>query len=146
MPGKVNPTQCEALTQVAAQVFGNDHAVAFAGSQGNFQLNAYKPIILHNLLESAELLAEACRSFAERCVRGMAANESRIREHLEGSLMLVTALSPHIGYEKSAEIAHLAHHEGISLRDAALQLGYVSAADFDAWVRPEEMTGPAAED
>ncbi len=146
MPGKVNPTQCEALTQVAAQVFGNDHAVAFAGSQGNFQLNAYKPVILHNLLESAELLAEACRSFAERCVRGMAANQSRIREQLEGSLMLVTALSPHIGYEKSAEIAHLAHGDGISLREAALRLGYVSAADFDAWVRPEEMTGPAAED
>ena len=126
---------------VAVQVFGNDHAVAFAGSQGNFQLNAYKPVMLHNLLESADLLAEACRSFGERCVRGLAANESRIREHLELSLMLVTALSPHIGYEKSAEIALSAHHEGISLREAALKLGYVSEAQFDAWVRPEEMTG-----
>ena len=123
-------------------MFGNDHAVAFAGSQGNFQLNAYKPVMLHNLLESAELMADACRSFAERCVRGIAANEPRIREHLEMSLMLVTAISPHIGYEKSAEIAHSAHHEGISLREAALKLGYVSEAEFDRWVRPEEMTGP----
>src|SRR5947208_10080151 len=116
MPGKINPTQCEALSMVAVQVFGNDHAVAFAGSQGNFQLNAYKPIMLHNLLESAELLAEGCRSFAERCVAGIAADESRIRENLEKSLMLVTALSPHIGYEKSAKIALTAHHEGITLR------------------------------
>ncbi len=145
MPGKVNPTQCEALTMVAVQVFGNDHAVAFAGSQGNFQLNAYKPIMLHNLLESAELLAEACRSFAERCVRGIVANESRIRDNLAESLMLVTALSPHIGYQKSAEIALLAHREGTSLRAAALQLGYVSEAEFDQWVRPEEMTGPKGE-
>jgi fumarate hydratase class II len=143
MPGKVNPTQCEALTMVAAQVFGNDHTVAFAGSQGNFQLNAYKPVILHNLLESAELLDQACRSFAERCVAGMTANQARIREHLEQSLMLVTALSPHIGYEKSAEIAHAAHHHGTSLRDAALRLGHVSEAEFDAWVRPEDMTRPS---
>ncbi len=145
MPGKINPTQCEALTQVAVQVFGNDHAVAFAGSQGNFQLNAYKPVILHNLLESAELLAEACRSFGERCVAGIAADEPRIHQHLEGSLMLVTALSPHIGYEKSAEIALKAHRDGTSLRQAALQLGYVSEAEFDAWVRPEDMTHPSAE-
>jgi fumarate hydratase class II len=141
MPGKINPTQCEALTMVAVQVFGNDHAVAFAGSQGNFQLNAYKPVMLHNLLESAELLAEACRSFAERCVAGIVANDARIREHLKGSLMLVTALAPHIGYEKSAEIALAAHHQGITLRAAALTLGYVSAAEFDEWVRPDEMTG-----
>jgi fumarate hydratase, class II len=145
MPGKVNPTQCEALTMVAVQVFGNDHAVAFAGSQGSFQLNAYKPIILHNLLESAELLAEACRSFAERCVAGIQANEKRIRQHLEQSLMLVTALSPHIGYEKAAKIAHYAHHEGTSLREAALKLGYVAEAQFDEWVRPEDMTHPLAE-
>jgi fumarate hydratase class II len=143
MPGKINPTQCEALTMVAAQVFGNDHTIAFAGSQGNFQLNAYKPIMLHNLLESAELLAEACRSFAERCVQGMTANEARIREHLEDSLMLVTALSPHIGYEKSAEIALLAHRAGLTLRAAALKLGHVSEQDFDAWVRPADMTGLA---
>jgi fumarate hydratase, class II len=142
MPGKVNPTQCEALTMVAVQVFGNDHAVAFAGSQGNFQLNAYKPVMLHNLLESAELLAEGCDSFATRCVAGIAADEARIRSHLEHSLMLVTALSPHIGYEKSAAIAQLAHRDGLSLRAAALRLGYVSAAEFDAWVQPEAMTGP----
>ena len=145
MPGKINPTQCEALTQVAVQVFGNDHAVAFAGSQGSFQLNAYKPIILHNLLESAELLGESCRSFGERCVAGITADAARIREHLDRSLMLVTALSPHIGYEKAAEIALLAHHDGVSLREAALKLGHVSDAEFDAWVQPEAMTGPAQE-
>jgi fumarate hydratase class II len=142
MPGKVNPTQCEALTMVAVQVFGNDHAVAFAGSQGNFQLNAYKPVILHNLLESAELLAEACRSFAERSVRGMTANEARIADHLEQSLMLVTALAPHIGYEKSAKIAQTAHRDGTSLREAALKLGHVGEAEFDAWVRARDMTHP----
>jgi len=143
MPGKVNPTQCEALTMVAVQVFGNDHAVAFAGSQGNFQLNAYKPVILHNLLESAELLAQACRSFAERCVRGMAADEARIAENLEQSLMLVTALAPHIGYEKSAKIAQAAHRHGTSLREAALRLGHVNEAEFDAWVRAQDMTHPS---
>ena len=142
MPGKINPTQCEALTMVAVQVFGNDHAVAFAGSQGNFQLNAYKPIILFNVLESAELLTDGCRSFTAHCVRGIGANEARIREHLEQSLMLVTALSPHIGYEKSAEIALLAHREGLSLRAAALKLGYVTTEQFDGWVRPEDMVGP----
>ncbi len=142
MPGKINPTQCEALTMVCVQVFGNDHAVAFAGSQGNFQLNAYKPIMLFNVLESAELLADACRSFTAHCARGIEANKSRIRDHLEQSLMLVTALSPHIGYEKSAEIALLAHREGLSLRQAALKLGHVSEAEFDAWVKAEEMIGP----
>jgi len=142
MPGKTNPTQCEALTMVAVQVFGNDHSVAFAGSQGNFQLNAYKPIILHNLLESAELLAEACHSFEERCASGIAADPARIRAHLGQSLMLVTALSPRIGYEKSAEIARLAHHDGLSLRTAALKLGYVTETEFDSWVRPEDMTRP----
>jgi fumarate hydratase, class II len=121
-------------------VFGNDHTVAFAGSQGSFQLNAYKPIILFNVLESAELLAEACASFDEHCARGIEANAARIREHLEQSLMLVTALSPHIGYEKSAEIALKAHREETSLREAALKLGYVTEAEFDKWVRPEEMT------
>jgi len=124
-------------------VFGNDHAVAFAGSQGSFQLNAYKPVILHNLLESAELLAQACRSFAERCVRGVAANEARIAEHLEQSLMLVTALAPHIGYEKSAKIAQEAHRSGTSLREAALKLGHVGEAEFDAWVRAQDMTHPS---
>jgi fumarate hydratase class II len=144
MPGKVNPTQCEALTMVAAQVFGNDLAVAFAGSQGNFQLNVFKPVILHNVLESIRLLADAVRSFDERCARGIEPNERRIREHLEHSLMLVTALAPHIGYEKAAQIARKAYLEDLPLREAALRLGHVSAAQFDAWVRPEEMTRPLA--
>jgi fumarate hydratase class II len=142
MPGKINPTQCEALAQAAVHVFGNDHAVAFAGSQGNFQLNAYKPVILHNLLESIEILAAACRSFDERCARGIEPRPSRIAEHLNGSLMLATALAPHIGYEKASQIALAAHHEGIGLRQAALQLGLVTEEQFDAWVRPEEMTHP----
>ena len=145
MPGKVNPTQCEALTMVAVEVFGNDHAVAFAGSQGNFQLNVFKPIILHNVLESAELLAEACLSFDEHCARGIAPNETQIREHLENSLMLVTALAPHIGYEKAAEIALKAHREGLSLLAAALALGHVTAEQFALWVRPDEMTHPREE-
>ena len=142
MPGKINPTQCEALTMVAVHVFGNDHAVAFAGSQGNFQLNAYKPVILHNVLESIELLADGCRSFTERCARGIKPNEKRIKEHLENSLMLATALNPHIGYEKAAKIALTASREGLSLREAALRLGLVTAEQFDRWVRPEEMTHP----
>jgi fumarate hydratase class II len=140
MPGKVNPTQCEALTMVAVHVFGNDHAVAFAGSQGSFQLNVYKPVILHDVLESIGLLAEAMRSFDERCARGLEPDEKRIRQHLESSLMLVTALSPHIGYEKAAEIALAAWREDLGLRDAALR--FVSAEDFDRWVRPEQMTRP----
>jgi fumarate hydratase, class II len=142
MPGKINPTQCEALTMVAVHVFGNDHAVAFAGSQGNFQLNAYKPVILHNVLESVELLADGCRSFTERCARGIEPNEKRIREHLENSLALATALNPHIGYEKAAKIALTAYREGVSLREAALRLGLVTAEQFDRWVRPEDMTHP----
>ena len=141
MPGKVNPTQCEALTQVVVQVFGNDHAVAFAGSQGNFQLNAFKPVILHNVLESIGLLAEACGSFDERCLRGFQPNEARIQEHLAGSLMLVTVLSPHIGYDRAAAIARAAERTGASLRAAAIESGYLTAEQFDAWVRPEEMTG-----
>ena len=142
MPGKINPTQCEALTMVAVQVFGNDHAVAFAGSQGNFQLNVYKPVILHNVLESIRLLAEAVRSFNDRCAVGIEPNAKHIREHLENSLMLVTALNPHIGYEKAAQISLKAYRENLTLRDAALQLGYVTAEQFDAWVRPEEMVAP----
>jgi fumarate hydratase class II len=142
MPGKINPTQSEALTMVAVQVFGNDQAVAFAGSQGAFQLNVYKPIILHNLLESIELLAEAMVAFDERCARGIEPDEARIREHLENSLMLVTALNPHIGYEKAARIALTAQRENLSLKQAALKLGLVSEEEFDRWVRPEEMTRP----
>jgi fumarate hydratase, class II len=140
MPGKVNPTQCEALTMVAAQVFGNDHAVAFAGSQGHFQLNVYKPVLLHNVLQSIELLSDAIRSFDEHCARGIEPNLERIHEHVENSLMLVTALNPHIGYEKSAEIALKAHRENLTLRESAIALGYVTAEQFEAWVRPEAMT------
>jgi fumarate hydratase, class II len=145
MPGKVNPTQCEAITMVAVQVFGNDHAVAFAGSQGNFQLNVYKPVILHNVLTSIELLADGCRSFNEHCAKGIELNRKQIREHLDQSLMLVTALNPHIGYEKAARISRLAYLEDISLREAALKLGFVTAEQFDQWVRPEDMTGPLGE-
>jgi fumarate hydratase class II len=142
MPGKINPTQCEALTMVAVQVFGNDHAVAFAGSQGNFQLNVYKPVILHNVLTSAELLADASRSFCEHCAIGIEPNEKRIKEHLDNSLMLVTALNPHIGYEKAAKISLTAYREDISLREAALKLGFLTGEQFDAWVQPKEMTHP----
>jgi fumarate hydratase, class II len=142
MPGKINPTQCEALTMTAVQVFGNDHAVAFAGSQGNFQLNVYKPVILHNVLTSIELMADASRSFCERCAVGIEPNEKRIKEHLDNSLMLVTALNPHIGYEKAAKISLTAYREDISLREAALKLGFLNAEQFDSWVRPEEMTHP----
>ena len=126
---------------VAVQVYGNDHAVAFAASQGNFQLNVFKPVILHNVLESVELLAEGCRSFMVRCASGIEPNRERIAEHLESSLMLVTALNPHIGYEKAAEIALTAHREGASLRETALRLGYVSQEEFDRWVDPRAMTG-----
>ncbi|HVB98649.1 MAG TPA: class II fumarate hydratase [Candidatus Dormibacteraeota bacterium] len=146
MPGKINPTQCEALTMVAVQVFGNDQAVAFAGSQGNFQLNVYKPVILHNVLESIRLLAEAAASFNDHCAKGIEPNEKRIREHLDNSLMLVTALNPHIGYEKSAQISLKAYRENLTLREAALQLGFLTAEQFDAWVRPEDMTHPLAPD
>jgi fumarate hydratase class II len=142
MPGKINPTQCEALTMVAVQVFGNDHAVAFAGSQGNFQLNAFKPVILHNVLVSVELLADACRSFSERCAAGIEPDRKRIQEHLDNSLMLVTALSPHVGYEQAAKISLTAYREDISLREAALKLGILTAEQFDLWVRPEDMTRP----
>ena len=141
MPGKVNPTQSEAMTMVAVQVYGNDAAVAFAGSQGNFQLNVYKPVMVHNVLESAELIADACRAFDEHCARGIEPNEERIRDNLQNSLMLVTALNPHIGYEKSAKIAMTAHRENTTLREAALKLGHVTGEQFDQWVRPEEMTG-----
>jgi len=146
MPGKINPTQCEALTMVAVQVFGNDHAVAFAGSQGNFQLNVYKPVMLHNVLTSIELLTDACRSFCDRCAIGIEPNEKRIKEHLDNSLMLVTALNPRIGYEKAAKISLTAYREDLSLREAALRLGFVTGAQFDAWVRPADMTHPLGED
>ena len=141
MPGKVNPTQSEALTMVVVQVFGNDAAVAFGGSQGNFQLNVFKPVMLHNLLESVALLSDGCLAFDQGCARGIEPDAKRIAQNVANSLMLVTALNPHIGYEKSAQIALKAHREESSLKEAALALGFVSGEEFDAWVRPEEMTG-----
>ncbi len=140
MPGKINPTQCEALTMVAVQVFGNDHAVAFAGSQGNFQLNVFKPVMLHNILESIALLSDGVNAFERFCARGIEPNRKRIAENLERSLMVVTALNPHIGYEKAAKIALHAHREDVSLREAAAHHG-IGGEDFDAWVRPSDMTG-----
>ncbi|MGH2699119.1 MAG: class II fumarate hydratase [Actinomycetota bacterium] len=142
MPGKINPTQSEAMTMVCAQVMGNDATVAFAGTQGHFQLNVYKPVMLHNLLESASLLADACHSFNEHCAVGIEPNLKLINEHLENSLMLVTALNPHIGYERAAEIALKAYREDKNLKDTAVELGYVSEEDFDRWVAPEAMTRP----
>ena len=142
MPGKVNPTQSEAMTMVAVQVFGHDAAIGFAGSQGNFQLNVYKPVMIHDFLGSVRLLSDACRSFTEHAISGMELNEERIRENVENSLMLVTALTPKIGYDKAAEIAHKAHHEHSSLKAAALKLGYLTEAEFNEIVRPEKMTKP----
>ncbi|MEL7486965.1 MAG: class II fumarate hydratase, partial [Pseudomonadota bacterium] len=142
MPGKVNPTQCEALTMVCAQVMGNNAAVSFAGSQGHFELNVFKPVIAYNTLQSIRLLADAALSFTERCVVGIKANEDRIRELMERSLMLVTALAPTIGYDKATEIAKTAHKNGTTLREEAIALGYVSAGDYDAIVRPENMISP----
>jgi fumarate hydratase class II len=142
MPGKVNPTQSEALTMVCTQVFGNDVAVTVAGSQGHLELNVFKPVIARNVLHSARILADACVNFRAFCVAGLKANRDRIAELVDRSLMLVTALSPHIGYDQAAEIAKKAHHEGITLREAALQLGYVSEEQYDEWVRPEKMVGP----
>ncbi|MBD9499921.1 class II fumarate hydratase [Pseudomonas sp. BGr12] len=139
MPGKVNPTQCEALSMLACQVFGNDAAITFAASQGHLQLNVYKPVIVHNLLESARLLADGCRNFNTHCVAGMEPDAAKMREHLDRGLMLVTALNPHIGYDKAAEIAKKAYAEGKTLREAALELGYLTDAEFDQWVRPETM-------
>ena len=142
MPGKVNPTQSEAMTMVAVQVFGNDVAIGFAGSQGNFQLNVYKPVMIHNFLNSVRLLSDACRSFTDHCIVGMEVNQDRIRENVANSLMLVTALTPKIGYDKAAEIAHKAHHDHSSLRAAALKLGYLTEKEFDELVQPEKMTHP----
>ena len=144
MPGKVNPTQCEAMTMVATRVFGNDATVGFAGSQGNFQLNVFKPVMAHAVLESIRLLADTCRSFTEHCAVGIEPNRQRIEEHLESNLMQVTALNRHIGYDKAAAIAKKAHHEGTSLREAAIASGNLTAEEFDAWVVPVDMTHPSA--
>ncbi len=142
MPGKVNPTQCEAMTMVCAQVLGNDVAVGIGASMGNFELNVFKPLIIHNVLHSLRLLGDASRNFREFCAEGIAANHPRIEHNLRDSLMLVTALNPHIGYDNAAKIAKKAHHDGTSLKAAAVALGLLTEAQFDAWVRPETMVGP----
>ena len=142
MPGKVNPTQCEAMTMVAVQVHGNNAAVVFAGSQGNFELNVYKPVLIHNFLHSVTLITDASHGFVDYMVRGITLNRAKINEYVTNSLMLVTAISPRIGYDKAARIAHDAHVEGLSLREAALKLGYLTAEEFDQLVRPEDMTHP----
>jgi len=142
MPGKVNPTQSEAMTMVAVQVFGNDTAITIAGSQGNFELNVYKPVMIHNFLHSIRLLHDACHGFVEYCIKGIELNRAQIDDHLNNSLMLVTALNPHIGYDKAAQVAKNAHKKGISLRQSAVELGFLSGEEFDKYVKPEEMTHP----
>jgi fumarate hydratase class II len=142
MPGKVNPTQSEAMTMVCVQVFANDTAVTFADSQGNFELNVFKPVMIHNFLHSIRLLHDSSHGFVEYCIRGIELNRKQIDEHLQGSLMLVTALNPHIGYDKAAQVAKHAHKKGISLRESAIALGFLSGEDFDKFVKPEEMTHP----
>jgi len=144
MPGKVNPTQSEAMTMVCAQVHGNDATIGLAGSQGNFELNVFKPVIIHNFLHSVQLLADACRCFREFCVEGIQADAAKLKDYTSRSLMLVTALSPKIGYDKAAEVAKKAHKEGSTLKDACLALGYLKADEFDKLVRPEDMLGPKA--
>jgi len=141
MPGKVNPTQCEALTMVCAQVMGNDVAITVAGTQGHYELNVFKPVMAANCLQSAELLGDACVSFTENCAKGIEPNHKRIDELVQNSLMLVTALNTKIGYYKAAEIANKAHEEGTTLKEASLALGYLTAEEFEEWVRPEKMTG-----
>jgi fumarate hydratase class II len=142
MPGKVNPTQSEAMTMVCVQVFGNDTAITFAGSQGNFELNVFKPVMIHNLLHSIRLLHDASYGFVEYCIKGIELNRERIDDYVKNSLMLVTALNPHIGYDKAAKVAKNAHKKGISLRESAMELGFLSGEEFDKYVKPEEMTHP----
>jgi len=142
MPGKVNPTQSEAVTMVCAQVLGNDVAINIGGASGNFELNVFKPLIIHNYLHSVRLLADCVRSFREHCVEGIEPERERIDAYLRDSLMLVTALNPHIGYDNAAKVAKKAHKEGTSLKDAAVSLGLITPEDFDRWVRPESMVGP----
>jgi fumarate hydratase class II len=142
MPGKVNPTQSEAMTMVCVQVMGYDAAIAFAGTQGNFELNVFKPLMIYNLLHSIELLTDACKAFADHCVAGLQANRARIQQYVDSSLMLVTALSPHIGYDRAAQVAKKAHHEGTTLREAAVSLAYLQGDEFDRLVRAEQMLGP----
>ena len=142
MPGKVNPTQCEAITMVSVQVMANDVAIGLAGSQGNFELNVFKPVIIYNFLHSVRLLADSCRSFTEHCAVGIEVNEERLAHYVKDSLMLVTALSPVVGYDKAAKIAHTAHADHSNLRDAAIKLGFLSADEFDNHMKPEQMTHP----
>jgi fumarate hydratase class II len=142
MPGKVNPTQAEAMTMVAVQVMGNDAAIGFAGSQGNFELNVFKPVMIFNYLHSVELLADVCNSFVEHCVQGIEVNREQVDKYVKNSLMLVTALSPKIGYDNAAKVAHTAHHENTSLREAAVKLGFLTGEEFDSLVHPEDMTHP----
>ena len=141
MPGKVNPTQCEALTMVAAQVMGNDVAITVGGSMGHFELNVFKPLMIYNFLHSARLIGDACSSFTNRCATGIAPILPNIKKHVDSSLMLVTALNPHIGYYKAAEIAQTAHKNGSTLKETALQLGYLTAEQFEEWLKPEDMVG-----
>ena len=142
MPGKVNPTQAEAMTMVCVQVLGNDAAIKIAGTQGNFELNVYKPVMAYNLLQSVRILGDACASFEERCVRGLEPVKETIEQKLHGSLMLVTALNPHIGYDKAAKVAKNAYEKGTTLRESIVELGYMTAEEFDAAVKPGEMVGP----
>ncbi len=144
MPGKVNPTQCEAMTIVAVQVMGNDTTIAFAGSQGNFELNVYKPVIIFNFMQSVRLLADCCHNFNEFCAAGIEPNLERLKFYRENTLMLVTALNTHIGYDKASKIAKNAYHKGLTLKQSALELGFLTEAQFDEWVRPENMIGPSA--
>jgi fumarate hydratase, class II len=143
MPGKVNPTQCEAMTMVVVQVHGNHATISFAGSQGNFELNVFKPVMIHNLLHSVRLLGDACRSFTEFCVEGIEVNRKRIQENVDNCLMLVTALNQYVGYDKAAKLAKTAHQKGISLRDANRELGFLTEEEFDRYLRPEKMIAPA---
>jgi len=142
MPGKVNPTQCEAMTMVCAQVIGNDVTINISGASGNFELNVFKPVLIYNLLQSIRLLADACNSFSDNCVVGIKANKDMIKKHLEGSLMLVTALNPHIGYDNAAKAAKKAYQDNTSLKEAVVALGLLTAKEFDQKVRPEKMISP----
>jgi fumarate hydratase class II len=142
MPGKVNPTQAEALTMIAIQVMGNDTSIGFAGASGNFELNAFKPVMIYNLLQSIRLLADGCRSFNDHCAAGIAADKTVIARHVENSLMLVTALNTHLGYDKAATIAKKAYADNSSLKEAAVSLGMATEDEFDRFVKPSEMTGP----
>jgi fumarate hydratase class II len=142
MPGKVNPTQCEAATMVCTQIMGNHMTITVAGSNGHFELNVFKPVMIYNLLQSIRLLSDTCHSFVENCVEGIEANRDRIAQLRDESLMLVTALNPHIGYDNAAKIAKKAHKEGTTLKAAAVELGLLTEEQFDQWVKPEQMIGP----